>query len=219
MNKEKIKPLFGFPIYQSSIDEKLFDKKKILKTILNNFKKSKIRSNWSEWSEGFASNKLHHSHSDESNPEFKQPDYNSLIPLYTTEIKAFFESMAMKKCSFKFEIVNYTCMTEGHHMMGHIHTNCDFSAVHYLKFDNEIQDPTVFRNTNDYAKFINGLYPQIDKNFLSSEIENSWVYQYFKLGTKENDFVIFPAMLEHSIPDVKSNKTRVTIVLNIKLYE
>ena len=219
MNKEKIKPLFGFPIYQSSIDEKLFDKKKILKTILSNFKKSKIRSNWSEWSEGFASNKLHHSHSDESNPEFKQPDYNSLIPLYTTEIKAFFESMAMKKCSFKFEIVNYTCMTEGHHMMHHIHTECDFSAIHYIQFDDKTQDSTVFTNTNDYPKFINDVYPQINQTLIRSEIENSWAHKYFKIVIKEDDLVIFPAMLEHSVPNVKSDKTRVTIVFNIKLYE
>ena len=56
MSKEKIKPLFGFPIYHSSIDKKLYNKQKILKTILNNFKKSQIRSNWSKWSEGFAQN-------------------------------------------------------------------------------------------------------------------------------------------------------------------
>jgi uncharacterized protein (TIGR02466 family) len=219
MNKEKIKPLFGFPIYHSSIDKKLYDKQKILKTILSNFKKSQIRSNWSKWSEGFASNKLHHSNSDELNTEFKQPNYNSLIPLYTSEIKAFLNSMPIKKCSFKFNIVNYTCMTEGHHMMGHIHTNCDFSAVHYLQFDNKIKDPTVFKNTNDYSKFICDVYPKIDKTFISSKIENSWAYQYFKIETNEDDLIIFPAMLEHSVPDIKSDKTRVTIVFNIKLYE
>src|SRR6056300_1642730 len=116
MNKEKIKPLFGFPIYHSSIDKKLYNKQKILKTILSKFKK---------------------------------PDYNSLIPLYTSEIKNFFESMPMKKCNFKFEIVNYTCMTEGHHMMNHIHTECDFSAIHYVQFNDKTQDSTVFTNTND----------------------------------------------------------------------
>ena len=217
--KEKIKSLFGIPIYQSSIDKKLYEKQKILKTILNNFKKSKIRSNWGKQSKGFVSNKLHHSNNDESNPMFTQPDYTSLIPLYTTKIKAFLESMSIKKCSFKFEIVNYTCMAKGHHMMGHIHTDCDFSAVHYLKFDDKFQDSTVFKNTNDYSKFINGLFPQIEKTFISSEIENSWIYQYFKITIKEDDLIIFPAILEHSVPEVKSNKTRVTIVLNIKLYE
>jgi hypothetical protein len=219
MNKEKIKPLFGFPIYHSSIDKKLYDKQKILKTILSNFKKSQVRSHWNKRAERFASNKLHHSLSDELNTKFKKPDYSFLIPLYTTEIKTFFDSMPMKKGSFKFEIVNYTCMTEGHHMMGHIHTKCDFSAVHYLQFDNEIQDSTVFRNTNDYSKFIYNVYPQIDQTFISSKIENSWAYQYFKIVTKEDDLIIFPAMLEHSIPDIKSNKTRVTIVFNIKLCE
>jgi len=217
MNKEKIKPLFGFPIYHSSIDKKLYNKQKILKTILSNFKKSQVRTEWSKRHEGFASNKLHHSLEDESNPKFKQPDYNSLIPLYTSEIKNFFESMPMKKCNFKFEIVNYTCMTEGHHMMNHIHTECDFSAIHYVQFNDKTQDSTVFTNTNDYPKFIDNVYPQISQTFISSEIENSWVYNYFKITVKEDDLVIFPAMLEHSVPNVKSNKNRVTIVFNIKL--
>jgi len=219
MSKEKIKPLFGFPIYHSSIDKKLYDKQKILKTILSNFKKSQVRSEWSKSNEGFNSNKLHHSLNDELNPKFKQPNYTSLIPLYTNEIKTFLESMPIKKTTFKFEIVNYTCMTEGHHMMHHIHTECDFSAIYYIQFDDKTQDSTVFTNTNDYPKFINDVYPQINQTLIRSEIENSWAHKYFKIVIKEDDLVIFPAMLEHSVPNVKSDKTRVTIVFNIKLYE
>tara|TARA_R100000353_G_scaffold172694_1_gene138154 strand:+ start:308 stop:967 length:660 start_codon:yes stop_codon:yes gene_type:complete len=219
VSKEKIKPLFGLPIYHSLIDKKLYDKQKILKTILNNFKKSQVRSQWSKSLEGFASNKLHHALNDESNSKFKQPDYTSLIPLYTKEIKTFLESMPIKKTNFKFKIVNYTCMTAGHHMMHHIHTECDFSAIHYVQFDNKTQDSTVFTNTNDYPKFINDVYPQINQTFIASEIENSWAHKYFKIVIKEDDLIIFPAMLEHSVPNIRSDKTRVTIVFNIKLYK
>ena len=41
MNKEKIKPLFGLPVYHNKLDSNTFEKKKIIKTILSNFKKSK----------------------------------------------------------------------------------------------------------------------------------------------------------------------------------
>jgi uncharacterized protein (TIGR02466 family) len=212
--KESIKPLFGFPVYHSKIDKKKYDKKKILKTISKNFKKSELRDNWSYGD--FDINKMHHSLWDESNKEFETPDYSSLIPIYNKEIEKYFKLMPHKAFRYTFKIVNYTCMTEGHHMMGHIHTECDFSAIHYLKFKDE---PTVFRNTNDYAKFTTMVYPQLGENFLPDKVANSWAFKHFKIDTEEDDLIIFPAMLEHSVPEIKTKETRVTIAFNIKITE
>ena len=210
--KKLIKPLFGFPVYHSNIDKKKYNKRKILKTILDNFNKSSLRDNWSH--SGFDINKMHHSLKDESNNKFKTPDYSSLIPLYKKEIEEYFKLMPHEAFKFNFEIVNYTCMTQGHYMMGHIHMDCDFSAIHYLKFKN---DPTVFRNTNDYSKFTTMVYPKIGEKFSNGKITNSWAFKYCKIDTKEDDLFIFPAMLEHSVPEIKNEETRITVVFNIKI--
>ncbi len=212
ITRTSVKPLFGFPVYHSRINKNKYDKKKILKPILDNFKKSELRDTWS--ADGFHNSKMHHSHSDNYNDEFEKPDYSSLIPIYKKEIEKYFKSMHTKPFKFEFKIVNYTCMTEGHYMASHIHTNCDFSAVHYLKFKDE---PTVFRNTNDYSKFSSTIYPKIGKTFLADSMDNSWAFEYYKINTKEDDLVIFPAMLEHAVPEIKSGGTRVTIVFNIRI--
>ena len=209
--KTSVKPLFGFPVYHSNIDKNKYDKKKILKPILDNFKESKIRDNWGD---GIRESRIHHSYNDYDNDEFKKPDYSSLIPIYREEIQKYFNSMPTKPLNFKFEIVNYTCMTQGYYMSSHIHTNCDFSAVHYLKFKGE---PTVFRNTNAYSKFLSIVYPKIARSLLTDWLENSWAFEHCKIDTKEDDLVIFPAMLEHAVPEIKSGGTRVTVVFNINI--
>ena len=38
---------------------------------------------------GFHNSKMHHSHSDNYNDEFKKPDYSSLIPIYKKEIEKY----------------------------------------------------------------------------------------------------------------------------------
>tara|TARA_R100001015_G_C4631620_1_gene194275 strand:- start:986 stop:1639 length:654 start_codon:yes stop_codon:yes gene_type:complete len=216
MTEKLVKQLFGFPVYHSSIDKKKYDKN-ILKTILANFKKSKIRDNWNKNHNSFTNNKIHHSNGDELNKIFKQPNYDSLIPIYTKEINSYFSTMATKDFKYKFKIVNYTCMTKDYHMKSHVHTDCDFTAVHYLKFDKKTQDSTVFLNTNDYAKFIDILYPNTYNTFLKNHLTNSWILKYCKILTKEDDLIIFPAMMEHSVPAIKSDKIRVTIVFNINI--
>ena len=121
---------------------------------------------------------------------------------------------------FKFEIVNYTVMTKDSQMSNHIHTDCDFTTVHYLRFDNESFDSTLFHNSNDYAKYlISTLSPSISKVCDNKSIQNSWIYQTFKILTQENDFLIFPAVLEHSVPRIENDSERITVVSNINVKD
>jgi len=207
--------VFGLPIYKTKINEKSYEKENITKIILNNFNKQKIRNKWSL--DSFETNELHHSNMDENNPKFKKPDYSSLMPVYTKIIKDYFNSMNLNKFNFTFEVANYTCMTKGNQMSSHIHAKCDFSAIHYLKFDEKINDSTMFHNKNSYSKFFNYIYPNINKIMVNEDINNSWTFDHFKLATKEDDFLIYPAVLEHSVPKIKSNEPRITIVLNINI--
>ena len=110
-------------------------------------------------------------------------------------------------------------MTKESQMSNHIHTDCDFSTVHYLKYNNDSLDCTLFHNSNDYAKFLVSLSPSLSKVCDNKSIQNSWIYQTFKIPTQEDDFIIFPAILEHSVPRIESDGERVTVVTNINVKE
>ena len=50
-------------------------------------------------------------------------------------------------------------------------------------------------------------------------VQNSWMYQNFKIPTQEDDLIIFPAVLEHSVPRIENDGERVTIVANIHIKD
>ena len=213
-----IDQIFGIPLYKSNIDPNSYDKESILNTILSNYGKSNDRNNWDN--ESYIKSKIHHSLCDEQNQNFEQPDFSSLRVVYESEIKKCLKMMNYQNLVFKFEIVNYTVMTKDSQMSNHIHTDCDFTTVHYLRFDNESFDSTLFHNSNDYAKYlISTLSPSISKVCDNKSIQNSWIYQTFKIPTQENDFLIFPAVLEHSVPRIENDSERITVVSNINVKD
>ena len=53
----------------------------------------------------------------------------------------------------------------------------------------------------------------------SNQKENSWIYKEWKIGTEEDDVVIVPAILEHSVRNLDSKKSRITIAVNISTNE
>ena len=213
-----IDQIFGIPLYKSNIDPNSYDKESILNTILSNYGKSNDRNNWDN--ESYIKSKIHHSLCDEQNQNFEQPDFSSLRVVYESEIKKCLKMMNYRNLVFKFEIVNYTVMTKDSQMSNHIHTDCDFTTVHYLRFDNESFDSTLFHNSNDYAKYlISTLSPSISKVCDNKSIQNSWIYQTFKIPTQENDFLIFPAVLEHSVPRIENDSERITVVSNINVKD
>jgi hypothetical protein len=103
-------------------------------------------------------------------------------------------------------------------MKSHVHVDCDFSAVHYIKFDEIAHTSTLFENNNNYSNFSKNLRPNLDNILDKTCILNSWYYKNFRLKIKENDICIVPGLLSHSISkQLKTEKTRITIVCNITL--
>jgi hypothetical protein len=132
----------------------------------------------------------------------------------------FFKNLKLTKKEIKidFTIVNYTCLTSSQNMKSHIHPECDFSAVHYLKFDEKEHTSTLFENSNNYSSYIEYLRPSLDKILDKTCILNSWYYKNFRFNIKENDICIVPSILSHSIlKQAETEKTRITIVCNISL--
>jgi hypothetical protein len=212
-----IKQIFGFPFYVDNIDGSLFDKKKIIKDIEYNYKKDKYRNGWED-SKGLISSNLHHSYSDLENLEFRKINYSKLLPIYTKTITNFLNNLKFKRpIVFKFNVVNYTCMTSSQHMKSHYHPNSDFTAVHYIKYNNNIHKPTLFENS-DFSKFTGALRPSLNALLDPSDINHSWYYENYFLNVKEDDICITPSFLFHSVPkQPKTDISRITIVLNISL--
>jgi uncharacterized protein (TIGR02466 family) len=211
-----IKNLFGLPVYHTSILNEKYNKKDILDVIEKNYNKNKNRNEWDK--NNINASNFHHSYNDWKNNAFDIINYDSLIPIYEKNISNYLKGLNFNKnIKFNFTITNYTCMTEGQFMNGHMHSSCHFSAIHYLKFDENFNDTTLFFNSSSYSKFLDSFSPNFLNFFDPTDEKNNWLYPSFKFLTKEEDLIIFPSVLEHSVPAVKSDKYRITIAFNISL--
>jgi hypothetical protein len=214
MDKHKL--LFGMPLYHTKIDPMSFKKNKIIKDITKNYKKDPTRNNWNK----FLSNS-HHGYKDWDNNNFVEPDFDDLIPIYSNKIKTFLHSLGTNQpiYTFKFNIVNYTCMSEDQYMERHHHLPADFIGTHYIKFPAEARS-TFYFNQMSYSNYLSkgacdkeGLRNLYDKN----DTKSSWLYSDWGELVEEDDFVIVPGLVSHGVPINKSKELRMTIVMNIHL--
>ena len=208
--------LFGSPVMITQIDKKSYDKKSIISTIEKNFKLNKKRNLWDKRSV------LHHAFKDFSNPKYHKVNFKTLIPIYHKTLTAMFKNMAFNTHQpgphFDFLIVNYTCLSESNYMVSHLHPGVDFTAVHYIQFDNKHHKGTIFENSLPHAEYINNLRPELTEILSLEHPSNSWAYRDWVLNIKEDDFCFSPAFLKHRIdPQASKKKNRITIVLNISL--
>ena len=209
--------IFGFPCFIKNVDENLYNKERIIKDIEHNYNKNKERN---AWDKGKTESNLHHVYNDWDNTDFKKINFDELLPIYKGVFAEFLKNLKFvkKEIKFKFDIVNYTCLTSSQNMACHIHIDCDFSAIHYIKFDETEHTSTLFENSNNYSSYIEYLRPSLDKLLDKTCILNSWYYKNFMFKIKENDICIVPSILLHSIlKQGETKKTRITIVCNISL--
>jgi hypothetical protein len=209
--------IFGFPVFIKNIDKKLYNKEEIIKNIEFNYNKNKKRNIWDKGN--INESDLHHSYGDWDNEEFNKINFDKLIPIYANIFSEFFKNLKFKKeVKFKFEIVNYTCLTSSQYMRSHFHPECDFSAVHYIKFDKTAHTSTLFENNNNFSDFSEIIKPSLNNILDNNHILNSWYFKYFRLNIEEDDICITPSLLSHSISkQLNTDKTRITIVCNITL--
>ena len=207
-----LQQLFSLPVYIKNINSYSYDRKKIIKDIEFNYNKDKNRNNWNT-----LKSDLHHVYGDFKNPNFKKINFNQLIPIYSTIFQKFFNSLPLKKeIKFKFNIVNYTCMTSNQFMQSHYHPETDFTAVHYIKFNKKIHKPTFFENSHVFSNYVNVLRPNLENVLDINNPINSWVSKDFWFNIEEEDICITPGVCFHYVPmHPKTNESRITIVSNI----
>jgi len=210
-----IKYLYGLPIYLEKINPKTYQKNKILSQIKKNYSISNERNNWSKNSH--LKTDIHHSILDDENKKFNKINYYNLVNEYKKIIDNFFEKTNLKNSfNFKYNIVNYTCSNQNSFMIPHIHGDCSFSLVHYISFDKKQHIPTIFKS----PYYFSNLLPNNEKlkNIFDCKFEeNSWLNKEWVFDTEEDDVVIFPAILEHYVRNLNSEKLRITISVNISI--
>ena len=209
----KNKNLFGFPIIKTKINKTLYDKKNIINTIEENYKINNKRNNWDDLSI------LHHVSNDWKNTKFKKINFNKIIPVYKDILQKTLNKLNfICKYSFKFVIVNYTCLNKHNFMQPHIHPKCHFTAVHYLQFDKNNHTGTRYHNTLPFIEHLGELAPELLEISSKNDFTNSWLCGSWREDVEEDDFYLYPSFLKHSIDPQKSkNKKRMTIILNITL--
>jgi|DEB0MinimDraft_10_1074344.scaffolds.fasta_scaffold84511_2 hypothetical protein len=208
--------LWGLPILKTKINPDSYNKKEIIDVVEKNYLKQPIRQNWSN---SFFNTDIHHSNSDEKNKNFEKPNYNLLYKAYVDPLKFYLKQINLNKNKkVRIDIVNYTASRNASFMEPHIHSECDFSMIHYIQFDKKENNPTVFLNPYSFNDFwIN--QGKLISNTDESNPSNSWVFSEWRYDVEEDDIIIFPAILRHFVRNKKTLKTRIVVASNIFLTQ
>ena len=209
--------LFGSSVYKTRIDPASYDKKQIIKTMMDNYAINPIRNKWNTVSN------LHHTYNDRENSEFAKIDESSLVPVYQNVIDEFMKTVKFKNnINYNWSISNFAINTKdmsSHEHLGKspLHRNM-FSCIHYISFDKNVHSPTEFINSMPlvYYPILTSPYQDVLDNTME---ENSSYYESWCINIEEDDFVIFPAYLKHAVYPSKGNSDipRIISVVNIEL--
>jgi hypothetical protein len=214
--------LFSSPVYVATIDPTSYKKDEFIKVVKSNYEKDPHRN------KRFTDSDMHHTYGDENNPLFQRYDFEdmfkSLHNQYDSIIKEYILQMHFNKLiNYRWIIANVTGMKETQYMSPHTHMEFNgdrttiASAVHYLRYK-EGHLPTTFETplTVMYDGAIYKNYREVLKN---SYPENSNYYTQYHLDVKEDEFHIFPSYLKHYVPRQKSDELRITVVVNVDVWE
>lgn len=207
-----LKHLFAVPFYKAKINSERYNKQELIEVIANNYNLSPSRNQWDNESD------LHHAYNDVNNDKFNQPDYSKLIPLYQEHVQKFLDAFFDVNIQYNFYIVNYTCFGKKQHMEMHNHPNTCFSGIHYVKFKKGEHRPTKYYNGADWSSFSSAWFPKpMSDALISSGLKHSWYHQTFTLDVEEEDLVIMPSCVRHSVPTSNSDELRMAVVFHIDI--
>ena len=215
-----MKYVFGYPYWIYKIDPKSYDKQKIDADILNNYYINPTRNNWDNKS--YMDSKLHHSNSDRGNPHFKEIDYTKLMRQYQMVFSQFIKELNIGEPEAQIDITNYTAMKTGQYMRKHNHigdkdTGCDFTCVHYFRYNPKEHPSTTFYNPSGTSNVIRYMRPSHYNRLNIKNPEHSYRLPFFQLEAQEDEIHIMPSEVEHEVPPFESDELRVTIVVNLSI--
>ena len=208
--------IFYCPIYKIKIDPKSYDKEKIINDIKYNKNLKNTRNEPHQHVRN--SSDIHHSYSDFDNKDFRSINYEKLCAVYQEIFHRFFdkEIMTSNKYTWKFEIVNYSAITESQWFPVHNHLQRDdFACIHYLNFKDG-HNFTSFTNPATFGPLLKYMQPELYEILDSTTSDNSYMWKQFMFSIEEDDMIIFPAALEHEVKvQGPTKEPRITISTNI----
>jgi len=209
--------LFSCPIYQIRIDPNSYDKEKILKDIKYNKSLKNTRNNTQY---NFDNCDIHHSYKDFDNKDFRIINYEKLLVVYQEIFNFFFDKVLFtsKEFSWKFEIVNYSAITEGQYLPAHNHIEAAFATVHYLNFKDDHKF-TSFDNPAIFAPYTKHIQPELYNILNNMAIDNSYLQGGVEISVEEDDILIFPGALNHKISaQGQTKEPRITLSTNLEIF-
>lgn len=217
--------LFSSPFFTARVDPSSYDKKSIVKTIINNYEKSPIRNKWEDYETGdHGLTNIHHYYNDWDNPNFDKPDLSSLLKVYDKIWQDFciFELKFKTDIKYTYDIQNITvCKTIDNKMKIHNHyfDNIYYAAVHYISCDENSHYLSFHNNTPwfEYAPhmFRKTIIPKLDEK----NIDNSSYFRHWDHTPIEDEMIIFPSYLNHDVypTTLELKKHRIAVVINFKI--
>ena len=187
--------LFPTRFFKTKIDKKSYDKEKIIEECVSRYKKEPYRNSWD------SDSVLHHYNNDLKNC----PDVSSLFDVYEDIIESYMTSI-QGDFDYRWNLTNIAINTE--YMVEHDHfyrlgdSQCMFACIHYISYNEDFHTSTRFKNPLKISEFSDN-YKHVSKKFIDN-LDNSTYFNDFIFDTEEDDFVIFPSYLRHSV--VKGTK-------------
>ena len=148
----------------------------------------------------------------------KNFDNACLMRAYIENVNIFLNEISLFTPAFNIDMW-YNAYSKNQYQEWHDHAGgkCDFSAIHFLKYDDNIHSPPIFRNPTGKSRLFSSQKNKErlkDKNNIVNSVYNQI---YTPTNIKEGDLIIFPSWLEHVVPQNKSNELRITVSFNIDL--
>mgnify|MGYP001201580471 FL=1 len=137
----------------------------------------------------------------------EEPLYHALVDKLKDEIKS-----VLRQWNFndKLQATIGGCWIninrKGHLNMPHMHPECDFAGIYYIKADEKT--PIGFLNPDVEVKHTHG-EKYIEKN--------NWSSPHFMFYPKDNDFIMFPGQIEHWVDPNWADTPRISLAFNIKI--
>ena len=214
--------LFPSRIYKIKIDPLSFNKREILDIIEKNY-----TMNIKEYkNEDGPFNTINNYFNNWNNKNFQKLPLDNLSKIYDDLIKKFIDDLDFcYDYKYKWELVNINVgngfMEQHDHLNGHLDEKCYFVMSHFLSFDEKIHSNTTFINPTFVKKLKDYNFNFINK-FKDDNIslENTIYLENYEIKVQEDDVLIFPGYLEHSVyPSKKESqdKLRVVTIANINI--
>ena len=206
----RIWPLFASNLFEIFIDPNLYNKDKILNTVISNYEKQPGRNNWDSVSN------LHHYYNDWNNNKLEPVDLKSLLPIYKGVFTNIVNSIG-PSLEHTFSIENITVYNDKDQYM-RLHDHCQgsfFTAVHYLMCDDNSAQLSI-RNPNSLF-----IYPPPHAtrttDLLNKHVFNSGYYFNWLVKPKKDTMVVFPSYLKHEVLPVKNKPTKYRIAISVNV--